>query len=162
MTRSDTARTRHEVTRLGHDTTRLGHDTTRPGDDEEGDRPSCPSPQKKVCFYHFNTILHPSLTTCILEKEPCTRFRGRLLFGNTWHLAPPPPPPPFSKTSIDGSFSRVVIPWHNHHHLHPRKRAAYARFRGPLLLGSYLLQPATTTHENELVCSFSTVILILL
>ena len=141
------------TTRRVYDTTRharLRHNTTRPGDDEGGIGHRA-HPLKKVRFYSFNTILYPSLTTSTRHTttaahQPATRVvtpcHHHTILENEPHMfvfeggcsLPPPPPLPSSKTSISGSFSRVV--------------------------GSSLLQSTTTTLENELVHSFSMVSLI--
>jgi len=95
--------------------------------------------------------------------------------------------PPSSKTSHVCLFSRVVTSWHHYHHHHPRKRATYAHFRGWSLLGTTttttILEnehkqlvfkggcslvafcyspppPPPYTLENELICLFSTVLLV--
>jgi hypothetical protein len=68
-----------------------------------------------------------------------------LVFEGGHSLATPSPPPP-SKTSHVGSFSRAVTPWQQHLHLHPRKRATYARFRGRSLPGNTI---STSTLKNE-------------
>jgi len=95
-------------------------------------------------------------TTIAFHQPPSSKTSHVCLFSRmvtSWKLAPPPPPPS-SKTSHVCSFLRVVTSWHHYHHHHPWKRAAYARFQGWLLLGSFLLQPITTTtlHPRKQAC----------
>jgi hypothetical protein len=111
-------------------------------------------------------MTRPLTTTTIAAHQPTSktsaRFRGSLLCVVDTTTITSHQPPPSLKMSHVCSFSSVVDSWHHHHPQkraanlvfeggnslappHPRKRATYARFQGWLLLGSFLLQPTTTT-----------------
>ena len=81
--RRNTFTTQHvyDATRLRqHNTTQHGYDTTWPGDDEEGDRPSCPSPPKR---YASITLIQPPPPHYPRKRAYVARFRGWLLPGTT-------------------------------------------------------------------------------
>jgi len=104
--------------------------------------------RKRAAYARFRRWrLNPPTTTFTLRNEPRTLvFEG----GDPF---PTPPPPPPSKTSCVCSFSTVETQ-STHHHLHPQKRAAYARFRR---WRPFPTPPPPPPSETSRVRSFSRV-----